>query len=169
MGIGIIIVEILPLVVAIALYFSMRKIGYEKVGKKFIVMIAAVLLFMIMSEPMYRNPGLDFWAYLYRDIPWTVVLGWADIFFVSLIIVDKVWGKLKEKAKFWMYLLVVTIITVPIESVLLKNGLRTYADDLTNTFSGLMIPLTQAPIEILLAVPMIAALIIGFYKYLGEY
>ena len=77
--------------------------------------------------------------------------------------------KLKEKTKFWMYLLFVTIITVPIESILLKTGLRSYASDLTNTFSGFTIPLTQAPIEILLAVPIIATLVIAFYKYIEDY
>ena len=82
----------------------MQKIGYSKVFKRFVVMIAAILLFMIMSEPMYRNPGLDSWAYIYRDISWTVVLGWADIFFVSLIIADKKWPKMKERTKFWLYL-----------------------------------------------------------------
>ena len=65
---------------------------------------------MIISEPMYRNQGLDTWAYLYRDVAWTLVLGFADIFLISIAIVDKLWGKFKEKAKFWLYLLVVTII-----------------------------------------------------------
>ena len=33
------------------------------------------------------------------------------------------WKKLQEKSKFWLYLLVVTIITVPLESLLLKVGI----------------------------------------------
>jgi hypothetical protein len=168
MGTGIVLVELLPLIGAIILYLLMQKMGYKKVWQKFLVMIIGVLLFMIMSEPMYRNPGLDVWAYIYRDVPWTVVLGWADIFFASIIIVDKLWGKYKENAKFWLYLLVVTIITVPIESILLRSGLRSYTPELTSTFSGFMIPLTAAPIEVLLAVPIIGALVISFYKYVSD-
>ena len=168
MGVGLLLIEILPLVVALVLYVFMQKMGYKKVWQKFLIMIVAVLLFMIMSEPMYRNPGLDSWAYLYRDVPWTVILGWADIFLASVLLVDKAWSKLSEKTKFWLYLVVATVITVPIESMLLDTGLRTYAPDLTSTFSGIMIPLTQTPIEVLLAVPMIGALVIGFYKYLSK-
>ncbi|MDO8460675.1 MAG: hypothetical protein Q7S74_06200 [Nanoarchaeota archaeon] len=162
------IIELLSLLIAVVLYFIMQKIGYKKVWKKYLFMILAILLFMIMSEPMYRNPGLDSWAYIYRDVPWTVVLGWADIFFASIIITDKLWPKRSEKVKFWLYLIIVTIITVPIESVLLSTGLRTYVTDLTKTFSGILIPLTNVPIEVLVAVPIIATLIISFYKFLGE-
>ncbi len=52
--------------------------------------------------------------------------------------------------------------------MLLKSGLRAYASDLIGTFSGIMIPLTSVPVEVLLAVPIIAALVITFYKYVGE-
>ena len=168
MSAGILILELLVIIITIGLYFGMKKMGYKKIWKKFIIMILAILLFMIISEPMYRNQGLDTWAYLYRDVAWTLVLGFADIFLISIAIVDKLWGKFKEKAKFWLYLLVVTIITVPIESGLLKIGVRGYSPILTDTFSGFMIPLTRVPIEVFLAVPILAALVIGFYMYFAE-
>ena len=168
MNFGIFIIELIPLALIIALFFVMKRMGYTHVGKKISTMTIAVLLFMIMSEPMYRNYGLDSWAYIYRDVPWTIVLGLASIFLISIIFVDKFWKKLPEKRKFWRYLAVSTIISVPVEGILLRTGLRGYSPILTDTFSGISTPLTQLPIEVVLAFPIIAALVIGFYKHFTE-
>ena len=73
---------------------------------------------------------------------------------------------MSEKGKFWLYLVFATIITVPAESLILKLGIRSYAPILAETFSGIMIPLTYVPIEVLLATPIITALIVPFYKYM---
>jgi hypothetical protein len=162
--------EILIIIVTIGIYSYLK--NYEKKAKqKFIILFIAVFLFEIMSEPMWINHLFNSWAYLYGNVSWIVTLGWVDIFFVSFIIVDKLIfknKKLSEKIKFWLYLLIVTIITVPLEAMLLKYGFRSYSSALTDTFSGLLIPFTGVPIELLIAVPMIAALIIPFYKYVNS-
>ena len=170
MNIGALTLEILIILVSIGIFIYLKNYD-SKAKKKFIILFLAVFLFEIMSEPMWINHLFNSWAYLYGNVSWIVTLGWVDIFFVSFIIVDKLIFKHKkasEKVKFWLYLLVVTIITVPIESLLLKYGFRSYSSALTDTFSGLLIPLTGVPIEVLIAVPMIAALIIPFYKYVNS-
>ena len=170
MNLGSFILEIVIILISIGLFVYLKKFE-TKAKKKFIILFLAVLLFEIMSEPMWVNHQFNSWAYLYGNVSWIVTLGWVSIFFVSFLIVDKLIfnnKKASEKIKFWLYLLVVTIITVPIESLLLKYGFRSYSSALTDTFSGILIPLTRVPIEVLIAVPMIAALIIPFYKYLSD-
>ena len=156
--------ELVVILVSIILYYCLKKIGYKNVGKRFIFLFIGIFLFEIMAEPMWINKGLDSWAYVYGNVSWILTLGWLDIFLVSMLIVDKLCNKTAEKVKFWWYLVVVTIITTPIESWLLNSGLRAYDSALTTTFSGILIPLTSVPIEIMLAVPIIAALVIPFYK-----
>jgi len=165
---NILLFEALVVIVTIAILAIMKSSGQKDVMKKFGLMLIAVFLFQIMSEPMWVNSNLDSWAYLYGNVSWILTFGWASIFFLTFLIVDKGFKKMHEKNKFWLYLLVATIITVPAESLILKLGIRSYATLLSSTFSGLMIPLTQVPIEVLFAVPMISALIIPFYKYISS-
>lgn len=169
MSVGILILEIGVVVIAIGIYFAMVKMGYKKVWKHFLFMLLAILLFMMMSEPMYRNPDLDSWAYLYRDVAWTVILGWTDIFLISIILVNKFTKQYEEKIRFWFYLIAVTVVTVIVESVLLLTSIREYSPILTDTFSGSVIPFTTVPIEVVMAIPILTALIIGFYKYFLDY
>jgi len=166
--IGIFVFELSMIMLTVGLWFYMSKKGYKNVTKKFIILFLGVLLFEIMSEPMWRNFKLNSWAYLYRDVSWIITLGWVNIFLVSILLVDYFFEKFPEKKKFWLYLLFVTVITTPIEVILLQTGIRSYDAVLTETMSGIMIPLTQAPIEIILVIPMIAALIIPFYKFVNR-
>jgi len=162
------ILEIIIILIAIGLYFGLKKLNYENLGKKFIILFIAVFLFELMSAPMWRNYNLNTWAYVFHDVSWIITLGWVNLFFITFIIVDKWKANSPEKNKFWWYLLILTIISVPIESFLLKLGIRGYSPILTGTFSGLTIPLTLVPIEIIPTVPIIGALVIGFYKYFSE-
>jgi hypothetical protein len=159
------LLEILIVIITLGILLYMKKSGHKEVMKKFGIMLLAVFLFQIMSEPMWINSNLHSWAYLYGNVSWVLTFGWASIFFLTFLIVDNGFKKMPEKNKFWLYLLVATIITVPAESLILKLGIRSYADILSQTFSGIMIPLTLVPIEVLIATPMISALIIPFYKY----
>lgn len=163
---NILLFEFLVVLVTIGILVYMKKSGDKEVMKKFGLMLVAVFLFQIMSEPMWVNNNLHSWAYLYGNVSWVLTFGWVSIFFLTFLIVDKGFKKMPEKNKFWLYLLVATIITVPAESLILKLGIRSYAGVLSSTFSGIMIPLTQIPLEVILAVPMISALIIPFYKYM---
>ena len=165
---NILLFEILVVIVTILILAVMKISGQKHIMKKFGLMLIAVFLFQIMSEPMWVNSNLNSWAYLYGNVSWILTFGWASIFFLTFLIVDNMFKKMHEKGKFWLYLLVATIITVPAESLILKLGIRSYADILSQTFSGLMIPLTQVPMEVLFAVQMISALIIPFYKYISS-
>ena len=166
---SILLFELLMILITVIIVGYMKMSGQKEVMKKFGLMLIAVLLFDIMSEPMWINQGLDSWAYLYGNVSWVLAFGWASIFFLTFLIVDNGFKKMLEKGKFWLYLLVATILTVPAESLILKLGIRSYAPVLSETFSGLMIPLTHVPVEVLLATPIITALIIPFYKYMLDH
>ncbi|MBS1266275.1 MAG: hypothetical protein MAG795_00242 [Candidatus Woesearchaeota archaeon] len=161
---GILIFEISMILVSVGIWFYMKKNNYKNILQKMLVLFIAVLLFEIMSEPMWRNFLLHRWTFIYHDVSWIITLGWVNIFMVSMLLVDKLFSKYTEKAKFWLYLLFVTIITTPIEVILLNTGIRGYDAVLTSTMTGITIPFTSAPIEIIMVIPIIAALIIPFYK-----
>ncbi|MBS3136036.1 hypothetical protein J4401_03675 [Candidatus Woesearchaeota archaeon] len=162
----IILLEIGIIAIAIGVWYLLKKQKYKKPTISFAVLFISVLLFEIVSEPMWKNNLLDGWAYIYRDVSWVITLGWVIIFFISFYLVDKKWPKLSEGKKFWLYLAALTIITTPIEVILLSAGIREYSSVLTQTMSGILIPLTSAPIEIILTIPLIGALVIPFYKVL---
>jgi hypothetical protein len=166
--ISVLLFEILVVLITIFLLIFMKSKGINNVIRKFGILLLAVLLFQIMAEPMWINSNLHSWAYIYGNVSWVLAFGWVSIFLISFLVVDSIFRKTSEKVKFWLYLLVVTLITVPLESLILNMGIRTYALFLSETFGGFMIPLTQVPIEVLVAVPMISALVIPFYKYFSK-
>ena len=166
---NILLFELLVILVTAGILIYMKSSGKKEIMKRFGIMLFSVLLFYIMSEPMWINQGLSSWAYLYGNVSWVLALGWVSIFFLTFLIVDNGFKKMAEKGKFWLYLIVATIITIPAESLLLKLGIRSYAPLLSETFSGLLIPLTQVPLEVMLATPIITALIIPFYKYIFDH
>lgn len=161
------IFEILVVLVTIFLVIYMNKTGEKKVWNKFWILLLGVFLFQIMSEPMWVN-NLNSWTYIYGNVSWIIALEWVSIFFAGFLITDRLFGKVPEKNKFWLNLVFVTIILVIVESILYVNGIREYAELLTNTFSGLSIPFTSVPLEVLLTAPLISALIIPFYRYISN-
>jgi uncharacterized protein with PQ loop repeat len=116
---------------------------------------------------MWQNLGFQKWAYVWGDITWVITLGWVGLFMFTFLFVDYAFRKITEKKRFWIYLLFLEALVVPIESWLVISGIRKYAPILANTFSGYNIPFTPVPIEAIYAVPLFTSLIICFYKYLN--
>ncbi len=166
--IGIIILEIAIVIALIAaVYFSIKS-GQKNILRKFIIITVGVLLFEIMSEPMWNNTGFQAWAYIYGDITWVLTLGWVALIMLAMLLVDHAFAAMPEKRKFWLYLLVVEAITIPLEAILLTSGIRSYAPVLTQTMSGKLVPFTAMPIEAIFAIPLFVGLIICFYKYVNH-
>jgi len=157
--------EVFTITFTIGLWIFMKNKGYKNITRKFLILFFSVLLFEFMSEPMWLNDGFQKWAYIWQDITWIITLGWVGIFMFTFLIVDYTFRKTPEKKKFWIYLLFLEAIVVPIEAGLVISGIRSYAPILANTLSGYFIPLTNVPIEAVYAVPLFTSLIICFYKY----
>jgi len=160
--------EVFIIVFTVGLYLFMKKKGHKNVLKKMIILFIGVLLFEMMSEPMWLNIGFDRWAYIYNDITWIITLGWVNIFMVSMLVVDRAFYKLPERRRFWLYLLFSEAITVPIEMLLLMTGIRKYAPVLMETMTGFTIPFTNVPLEAIYAIPLFTSLILAFYKYVNH-
>lgn len=165
---NILFLEILIIVCTILLWWYMKKQGYKNVTRRMIILFIGVLLFELMSEPMWLNLGFHKWAYLYKDITWIITLGWVLIFMISMLLVDFSFPNLQEKKRFWLYLLFAETITVPLEMMLLETGIRKYAPILLDTMTGFTIPFTSVPMEAIYAIPIFSALIISFYKYINH-
>jgi hypothetical protein len=162
---GLLIFELLTIIFVVGLFIYMKQKGYTNILRKFLILFVSILLFEIMSEPMWNNSGFQSWTYIWQDITWVITLGWIGIFMFTFLFVDYAFPTTSEKKKFWIYLLFLEAIVVPIESILLISGVREYAPILANTLSGYMIPLTQVPLEAVFAIPLFTTLIICFYKY----
>jgi len=160
-------VELFVIVFALAVYIFMKKFGYRDATRKFFIIFIGVLLFEIISEPLWINSGFDAWAYIYRDITWVLTLGWTAVFLIAIMLTDYSFQKLPEKVKFFMYTAVISVLVLPFEIIMLNIGVRGYAPFLTERLSGLMVPLTQVPLEGLYASPIFIMLVLAFYKYMN--
>lgn len=162
------VLEVIVLVYFVGLLGFMFSKGHKSVIRKILILFVGVVLFELMSEPMWLNIGFHSWAYLYKDITWIVSIGWVNIFMTSFMLIDYFYGHLSDVKRFWLYLFLIEVFTVPLETFLLQTGIREYAPVLTVTMTGKMIPFTVVPIEAIYAIPLFAALIITFYKYVNH-
>ena len=168
MGVGVLIYEISIITTTILIWLFMTKRGYKNITRKFILLFLGVLLFEIISEPMWLNIGFDSWAYIYRDITWVLTLGWVNAFMLAILAVDYFFRETTEKKKFFLYLLFIAALVIPAEAMMISMGLRGYADFLLETMrSGLVIPVIYLPVEAIYAVPIFCSLILSFYKYVN--
>lgn len=168
MGTGILLYELSIIATTIVVWLFMTKNGYKNVSRKFIILFLGVLLFEIISEPMWLNTGFNAWAYIYKDITWVLTLGWVNVFMLAILGVDYFYGELSEKKKFFLYLLFIAALVIPAEAFMISFGVRGYAEFLLETMrSGVVIPVLYLPIESIYAVPIFCSLILSFYKYIN--
>jgi len=135
--------------------------------KSLILSVVSVLLFELIVEPMVRNVGLPEWSYIYRDISVIMTGAWVLIIWLATKLVDKYFFYLDLKKRFGLYLLCGSFFSVPLEYWYFTQGFREYGESAIRDFSGYEIPFSHLPIEILFAMPMYFALMIGFIKF-GE-
>ena len=164
---GVLVYEISIILISILLAWAMKKKGYQRILIRFVITFAGVLLFEIISEPMWINTGFSTWAYIYKDVTWILTLGWTNIIIMSTFFIDNWFASLSERKKFFLYLLLIVALVVPVEAIMMANGLRGYADFLLRTMSGLVIPILRLPVEAIYAVPIFSSLVLSFYKYLN--
>ncbi|MAF13459.1 MAG: hypothetical protein CMI53_01000 [Parcubacteria group bacterium] len=140
-------------------------INKNKWIRNLIIAIIGVLLYEVMIEPMVINANLPNWSYIYHDISFIITLGWVFLIYVSTSIVDYFMIKENLVKRFIAYLVLLTVITIPIENFLVATGVRQYGESLTNNFMGFMVPGTVLAFEVLFAIPLYLALVITFVRY----
>ncbi len=133
--------------------------------RDFIIAFVGVFLFELMIEPMVINAKLPEWSYVYRDVSILMTGGWVLIIWLAVSLVDKYFIGRELAERFFLYLAIVSLITLPIEAFLMRNGFRLYEQSAVDNFSGLTLPFTSVPIEVVVAIPFYLALVIGFNRY----
>lgn len=161
------IFEILSIFAFFALYSYMKYKKYKNVEQRLFILFIGILMFEILSVPMWHNIGFESWTYIYREVTLTLTLGWLSIFMASMLIIDHFFHKETEKRRYFYYLLLIEAIYVPLEIFLLTINMRGYSKELIATMTGFYIPFTTIPIEVVWAIPLFAALVITFYKYIN--
>lgn len=136
-----------------------------KLLSSFAISALGVFLFEIMIEAMVTNDRLPSWSYIYRDVSFIMTGGWVAIIWASVFLVDKLFANFNLTAKFASYVIVATIITLPIEAFLIANKFRLYGPSATDNFSGYHIPFTTIPAEVAFAIPFYLSLIVSFIGY----
>lgn len=133
--------------------------------RSLIISFVAVFMFELMVDPMVVNAKLPSWSYTYRDVSFLMTGSWVVIIWLSITIVHSLFPRLDTRAKFATYLVVLSIIAIPIEIWLIKSGVRVYGPSAVANFCGLQIPFISIAIEVAFAIPLYMALVIGFIRY----
>lgn len=133
--------------------------------KSFVIAFVGVLLFEIMNEPAIQNIGWPAWSYIFLDVNILRIVIWVLILAIGGHLVHRFFIHHSPTQQFIISIVVLTILTIPIEGYLVAKGLRQYGPSLQAGFSGFRIPGTQLPAEILFAIPLYLTLIIAFVRY----
>ena len=135
----------------------------DRVPLRFGVMALGVLIFQLFTAPMWNNDHLGPWAYLYRDVSWVLTLLWSTLFLVLLEGIDRLLPRWRAWKRFTLALLLITLVALPIELLLVRLGVRSYAPEVLEAVGPWR--LAGVPLEFLYYVPVFAALVLGFYRY----
>jgi len=133
--------------------------------RDFGIAFIVVFLFELMIEPMVKNTNLPTWSYIYRDVSFLMTGGWILIIWLAVSLVDKFFQVLPLFERFFLYIFVGMVLTIPIEGYLMRNGYREYGQSSIDNFSGFMTPFSQIPIEVAFAIPFYLALIMSSIRY----
>ena len=69
------IFEIAVILITFLLIFFLKKFN-KKIIRRFWLAFVGVLIFELLTHPLWINTGLESWAYLYKDISWIITLCW---------------------------------------------------------------------------------------------
>ncbi len=133
--------------------------------RSILIAFIGVFLFEVMNEPAIRNIGWPPWSYVFYDVNILRVALWVLILAVGARIIHRAFISFSTTFQFIASLIILTLITIPIEGYLVSTGMRQYGPSLQAGFSGYHIPGTQLPVEIIFAIPLYLALVIAFVRY----
>jgi len=134
----------------------LRSIGIAAVG---------VLLFEVMVEPMVRNLGFPAWSVFFHDINVILIACWVLVLGLAAVLVQHALPEAPIPVRFFAGMLVVTALVLPLEAWLIKHGYRVYGETAVGEFTGYKLALWDAPLEVAVAIPFYAALVIAFVRY----
>lgn len=135
-------------------------------ARGFLLALLGVVLFELMIEPMVTNAGLPKWAYYYHDLNLLLTLLWVVVLGLAVITVEHFLIHWDLGHRFLAALAVLALVATPIEAAFIAKGIRIYGPSTCERFSGLTIPPSGVPMEVVFAIPLYFALVLGFTRYL---
>ena len=135
----------------------------ERLPARVAAMAVGVLIFELFTAPMWHNAHLGEWAYLYRDVSWVLTLGWTVLFLLVVEVGDRLLPHWRAWRRFLLNLLVLTLLVVPLEWLVVRLGIRSYAPEVVEAARGGWVD--GMPLAVLYYVPVFSALVLGFYRY----
>jgi len=153
----------LAVVAASAAGLALLSRRVEHLGRRFGVMALGVLIFELFTAPMWHNAHLGRWAYLYRDVSWVLTLGWSVLFLMVVELGDRLLPGWRAWRRFLFDVVLLTVLVVPLEWLVVRLGIRSYAPEVRAAAVGGWID--GVPVAVLYYVPVFTALVLGFYRY----
>ena len=150
------------IITTLVLLFVLYRVKKVYIYHYFAVMIG-VFIFELFTSPLWNNPHLGQYAYIYQDISWILTFGWSTLILSVVLLVDTLFKKYSDVKRFILYLVGMAILGFLAEAMVVSLGVRTYSPEVANILLGPN--LWGAPIEALYYIPVFSALVIGFYKY----
>lgn len=127
--------------------------------------LSAIFLFEVMVEPMVKNQNFPQWSYIFHDITLFTIVPWALMIGLTAVLVSLFFIHLPMLYRFLIAVSFAGILAWPLEAWYILNGFRVYTPSVLKHYTGLVLPVTNLPVEILFAIPVYMALIIAFIRY----
>lgn len=124
-----------------------------------------VLLFEVMTEPMVKNVGFPAWSVFFHDLNLILVGFWVLAIGAAAVVVQRALPESPIPARFLVGMGVVTAVVLPVEAWLMRHGYRIYGESAAGNFTGYKLAFMDVPVEVAVAIPFYAALIIAFVRY----
>ncbi|CAK6692932.1 MULTISPECIES: hypothetical protein [unclassified Synechococcus] len=135
----------------------------DRIPSRLGLMAVGVLIFELFTAPMWHNAHLGRWAYLYQDVSWVLTFGWSVFFLLVVEIIDQLRPRWRAWRRFTVQLLLITLLTLPLEILVVQLGIRSYAPEVLDAVVGGFV--AGVPLQLLFYVPVFTSLVLCFYKY----
>lgn len=132
--------------------------------RRYCLIFIGVFLFEFSTQLLWQNKGLDWFTYLGPTLNWIITLGWTNIIFFSMLIIDRFNVSAGLPNFIWCLVLTV-LVSLFAEQLVLSMGIRGYGPEITSFLIGNTVPLLTVPVEALYYMPVFIALILGFVGY----
>ncbi len=147
---------------------SLRQAFTKNAGLTAAILTVGIVMYELLIEPMVIVSGFPEWSYFYQDISFIRIALWVLMIFAGMWVGSLLIGKSKKVSQLKVattYLFSSSLVFYIVEYILLANKDRVYTSDVVSNFTGLVVPVFNTPIEVVLAICMYLALIISFLKY----
>ena len=155
--------EFTVIAIAVISLLILRKFD-KKVLRNFIIVFIGIILLQYFTQALWLTVGLAKWSYLYQGVNWIITIGRATMVIVSMTVIDLIFPRFSERARFGLYFIPILISGLIAETFSSARGTIQYHPQLLEAFSGIKI-LGSVPIEAIYYIPVFMLLVVSFARY----